>query len=108
MHSTGKGAILCSLPSGLKKSIETRSFATEKRGQIFVIESGSTFVTGVFDLFECEGPVSEERWNGTRCWHKVPGTRPYPATYLWHLRAARRIEPVLASRRRGQVTWVTL
>ena len=73
-----------------------------------MIESGSPFVTGVFQLWDCEGPVSEERWDATRAEHKVPGKRPYQETYLWHLRDAQRIELVRASRKPGQVTWVTL
>ena len=64
---------------------------------------------------EIKGPVSEERWDATRCGHMVPGSRhaPIPRNVLVAFEgsashpACTRVDPTL-TRRRGQVTWVTL
>ena len=67
-----------------RKTLEIRSKPVKHRGRVYVCESGSFFITGMFDLVDCEGPLSEERWNELRNEHKVPGSRYYgPSTYAW-------------------------
>ena len=89
-----------------KKTVEIRGKPTEHRGTVWVCESGSFFITGKFDLYECEGPLSETRWAELRSRHLVNGERFYGArTYAWYLRCARRVTHIPCVHT-SQVTWV--
>ena len=90
------------------KRVEIRGQPTKKRGRIFVLESGSYFIGGVFELVMCEGPLSEERYEELRSLHKVPGQRFYGAhTYAYHFVEPRRISPPIPCMRKpGQVDWI--
>tara|TARA_B110000046_G_C12635805_1_gene250607 strand:+ start:83 stop:442 length:360 start_codon:yes stop_codon:yes gene_type:complete len=78
-----------------RKTLEIRSRPITHRGRVYVCESGSSFITGMFELFDCEGPLSEERWNELRNEHKVTGSRFYGAsTYAWSLRKPFRLSAI--------------
>lgn len=85
-----------------------RSQATEKRGVVYVTDSGSHAISGAFQLVSCEGPLSRERWEELRRLHLVPGERFYGAsTYAWHLcNPAPMHEHVPLLRQQGQVVWI--
>ena len=90
----------------LGKTVEIRSTATNHRGVTWVCESGSWFITGRFDLYECEGPLSQARWEELRTRHMVAGDRYYGAnTYAWHLRRAQRVSAIPCAHY-SQVVWV--
>ena len=90
-----------------RKTVEIRGQLTKKRGKVYIIESGSQFITGEVFVVDCEGPVSINRWEELRSEHKVAGERLYGEhTYAYLLRAARRILPVHCAHT-TQVTWVT-
>ena len=78
-----------------RKTLEIRSTPVTHRGRVYVCESGSYFITGMFELTDCEGPLSEERWNQLRNEHKVPGSRAYGAsTYAWSARKPCRLSAI--------------
>ena len=89
------------------KIIEIRGDWTHHRGDTYVSESGSRFITGVFELWACEGPLTQERWEELRCFHRVVGGLPYESTYAWHVRRARRVAHPVPCGRTTQQKWVT-
>ena len=89
------------------KTVEVRGMPTDHRGLVWVSESGSRFLQGVFELWACEGPLSQKRWEQLRSQHLVSGERAYGAsTYAWFLRRARRLSYPVPCARSTQVTWV--
>ena len=88
------------------KTIEIRSKPTHYRGVVWVVESGSWFISGKFDLYDCEGPLSEARWEELRSRHLVAGKRYYgTSTYAYSLRDARRVTGIPCAHT-TEVTWV--
>ena len=89
------------------KTLEIRSFATKHRGTTHVCESGSRFLCGQFDLWDCEGPLTEARWEQLRQYHLVPGSRSYGAsTFAWSLRSVTRLRYRVPCARTTQVIFV--
>ena len=89
------------------KTIEVRSTRTYKRGTVYVTESGSYFIVGKMEIWECEGPLSEARWEELRPLHQVRGKRMYGAsTFAWYLRSASRVATCVPCARTTQVIWV--
>ena len=88
------------------KVIEIRGEPTSKRGSVFVVESGSYFISGVMELWACEGPLSPERWEELRGQHCVSGERAYGAdTYAWHVRNCRRVSGIPCGHT-SEVKWI--
>ena len=89
------------------KTKEIRNTPAHHRGDTYVAVSGSMFLLGYFDLYDCEGPLTEERWAELRPQHLVPGKRPYGAsTYAWSVRSARLLRYRVPCARSTQVKWV--
>jgi len=92
------------------KTWEIRGRATEKRGSIALIESGSGLIVGICDVVGVEGPLSLEqlRRNARRAGF-LADELDYDTTYAWVLKNARRLrEPVPYRHPRGAVIWVRL
>jgi hypothetical protein len=92
------------------KTWEIRGKTTARRGWIALIESKSGHVVGICEVVDVRGPLSlaELRRNARRTGF-VPTSRPYPKTYAWVLRNARRLaKPVPYKHPSGAVIWVRL
>ena len=88
------------------KTVEIRGQPTAHRGSTWVCETGSFFISGTFDLYECEGPLTVARWEELRCRHLVGGARYYgERTYAWHLRNAQRVS-LIPCGHTTQVIWI--
>jgi|SoiMethySBSTD1v2_1073268.scaffolds.fasta_scaffold2023400_1 hypothetical protein len=97
-----------------EKRWELRGSRTKVRGLIALIQSGTGAVVGTCELVEVEGPLSMAELRRSTARHRVPADRfnkrpPYPRTYAWVLRAARRLhKPVRYEHAAGAVIWVNL
>jgi hypothetical protein len=92
------------------KTWEIRGKATDRRGPIALIESKSGHVVGTCEVIEVLGPLTlaelqkHVRRSGFR-----PSHLPYPTTYAWVVRDARRLpEPLPYRHPPGAVIWVRL
>ena len=75
-------------------------------GRVFIVESGSYFISGSMNIVGWEGPVSVERWEELRAKHLVPGDRLYGArTFVWHVTDAGSMLGVPCGHT-SQVTWI--
>jgi len=92
------------------KTWEIRGSATAIRGPIALIESKSGTVVGVCDVVGVEGPLSLAELNrNARKTGFSTRELPYPTTYAWVLRKARRLRvPVPYRHPTGAVIWVKL
>ena len=89
------------------KTLEIRSTVCHHRGDTYVLESGSWFILGVVELWDCEGPLTRERWEELRPLHKVKGERYYgTSTYAWSFRCARVLPYRVPCAHTTQVKWV--
>jgi hypothetical protein len=97
-----------------EKTWELRGSNTRIRGPIALIQSGTGTVVGVCELTSVEGPLSLVRLRRTTARHRVPVQHfkdglPYPKTYAWSLRGARRLPRAVPYRHpSGAVIWVIL
>jgi hypothetical protein len=92
------------------KTWEIRGKATTRRGPIALIESKSGHIVGTCELVDVIGPLTLAalRRNTTRTRFR-PDRLPYPKTYAWVLRNARRLaEAVPYTHPPGAVIWVRL
>lgn len=92
------------------KTWEIRGSATAIRGPIALIESKSGTVVGTCDVVGVTGPLSlsELNKNAQKTGFST-SELPYPATYAWVLRNARRLRvPVSYRHPPGAVIWVKL
>jgi hypothetical protein len=92
------------------KTWEIRGKATARRGPIALIESKSGHVVGTCEVVDVIGPLTLATLNKNA--HRT-GFRaralPYPTTYAWAVRDARRLpEPVPYRHPSGAVIWVKL
>ena len=97
-----------------EKRWELRGSRTKVRGLIALIQSGTGAVVGTCELVGVEGPLSLAELRRSTARHRVPANRfnnrpPYPRTYAWVLRGARRLhKPVRYEHPSGAVIWVNL
>jgi hypothetical protein len=97
-----------------EKRWELRGSRTKVRGLIALIQSGTGTVVGTCELVDVEGPLSLAELRQSTARHRVPANRfnnrpPYPRTYAWVLRGARRLyKPVRYKHPVGAVIWVNL
>src|ERR1700687_4548450 len=92
------------------KTWEIRGKATARRGPIALIESKSGRVVGTCEVVDVVGPLTlaELRRNAKRTGFR-PSQLPYPMTYAWVVRDARRLrKPVPYRHPPGAVIWVRL
>lgn len=92
------------------KTWEVRGKATDRRGDIALIQSRSGLVLGTCQLVDVVGPLSvaELRRNARRTGFRA-NDMPYPTTYAWVLRGARRLAtPIPYRHPSGAVIWVRL
>lgn len=92
------------------KTWEIRGKSTARRGPIALIESKSGHVVGTCEVVDVVGPLTlaELQRNAKRTGFR-PGQLPYPTTYAWVVRDARRLpEPVPYRHPPGAVIWVRL
>ncbi len=92
------------------KTWEIRGKATARRGPIALIESKSGHVVGTCDVVDVVGPLTlaELQRNAKRTGFR-PSQLPYPTTYAWVVRDARRLPvPVPYRHPSGAVIWVRL
>src|SRR5437867_1580017 len=80
---------------GGEKRWEIRGSRTKVRGPIALIQSGTGCVVGTCELVDVEGPLSLAELHLRITRHRVPPSYlnaglPYPKTYAWVLRRARR------------------
>lgn len=92
------------------KTWEIRGRVTKVREPIALIQSKSGLVVGTCDLVDCVGPLSLAEYKRNASKARVPPTGlPYPTTYAWVLKNARRLpKPVPYRHPSGAVIWVTL
>lgn len=96
------------------KTWELRGGATNIRGRIGLIGSGTGLVLGEAFLTGCRGPLSREELAGSVDKHRVAFDwlscrLPYRNTHAWELGQARRYEhPVQYRHPQGAVIWVDL
>jgi hypothetical protein len=97
-----------------EKRWELRGSRTKVRGPIALIQSGTGAVVGTCQLVDVEGPLSLAELRRSTACHRVPVKRfnnrpPYPRTYAWVLRGARRLhKPVRYEHPSGAVIGVNL
>jgi hypothetical protein len=92
------------------KTWEIRGKSTARRGPIALIESKSGHVVGTCEVADVVGPLTlaELQRNARRTGFR-PVRLPYPTTYAWVVRDARRLpEPVPYRHPPGAVIWVRL
>ncbi len=96
------------------KCWEMRKKATEQRGWIALIQSGTGAVQGVAQLVDCLPRISVADYNAHFAQHRVPADEVLPGdpyTVPWVMAHARRLaEPVpyRHRHRQGAVIWVGL
>jgi ASCH domain len=93
-----------------KKQWELHGSRTKVRGLIALIQSGTGTVVGTCELMGVKGPLSLAELRRSTARHRVPLKRlPYPRTYAWVLRGARRLpKSVRYDHPSGAVIWVNL
>ena len=100
---------------GGKKTWEIRGSATKIQERIGLIQSGSRRIVGICDLVGCEGPLTmaamianvRKHRPREKTWRK--GGLPYPKTYAWVLKSARRLaKPIPYKHPAGAIIWVKL
>jgi hypothetical protein len=97
-----------------EKQWELRGSRTKVRGLIALVQSGTGTVVGTCELVDVEGPLSVAELRRSTVRHQVPANLfnnrpPYPRTYAWVLREARRLhKPVRYEHPSGAVIWVNL
>ena len=95
------------------KRVEVRSSNTNKRGNIAIIESGTSNILGTVDLYKtCEVKSSEE-WEKVKPYHKLNCSyeeikKVYKRVWFWGFRNNYKfnVPEKCANRKKGQVIWV--
>jgi hypothetical protein len=92
------------------KTWEIRGSATKRRGGIALVQSKSGLVVGTAELVDVRGPLSlSELRAASRRSQFRPSKLPYPSTFAWVVRSARRLRtPVPYKHPPGAVIWVKL
>ena len=90
------------------KTWEIRGSRTHKRGEIYLIQSGSGTIVGKGSLVDCKGPLSVEELKETYPLHQIEDLSivKYQKVYAWVLKDAERIEEVPYVHPQGAVIWV--
>jgi hypothetical protein len=96
------------------KTWEIRGYPTKIRGPIALIRSASGLIVGTCKVVETKGPLTRAEFlrNLRRVGltpAEVDGALPYPKTYAWVLRDAKRLRSPLPYRHpHGAIGWVRL
>lgn len=95
-----------------RKTWEMRSAATNIRGTIGLIESGTGFIVGQADITGSLGPLTADEYDSWFYKHRIPpDLTNIKAKYLhaWRMENAKRYKkPVKYKHPSGAVIWVTL